>query len=274
MDINQTDTIEPVVVGKIPSTTMTTTTSTSTSTTSTTPVSPSWDDYDLEKLVPPIIVDDNNIEGEKTDFSAFKPNQEDDQSETNKPIEPEPIQPIKPETIQPIKPEVPRQPEIQPITPRHPAEVRPLQPIEPEISRPIRPETRRQPEKGKSIEPNIPTQSQEVKPIIRPSQPEQPKYEPQQPEVRPIEPKPTDPHISQPDHHIEKSEPPPTPPQVVFVDAGKETATIDGKKMDDGSVVVDTHDLPKNEWTRIKGKPSYSCPPGFEADHNGVCLGK
>lgn len=265
IDVNQTDSKEPIPVNKITSTTTTTTTST-------TPASAGWDDNDLEKPVPPIVVDDNDIDDENTDFSRFKPRRED-----HLPLENTPIQP---DNSKPIKPKVSMQPEITPVSFRHPEEVRPLQPIQPEILNPIRPETSRQPEKVKPIEPGIPREPENVKPIIRPMQPEQPKYEPQhpeyepkQPEARAIEPKPTDEYILQPDNnHVEKSEPSPTPPQVVFIDVGKETATIDGKKMDDGSVVVDTHDVPKNEWTTIKEKPSVRCPPGFEAN-DGVCLG-
>lgn len=259
MDVNQTDPKDPVLENKTPST--------MTTTTSSTPASAGWNDFDLEKPVSPVISDENDIEGEKTVFSEFKPNREDDLlTKTN----------IQPETFKPIEPEVSKQPEIKPVTPRHPEEVRPLQPIQPETSRPSRPETPRQPENVEPIDPELPKQSQDVKPIIRPSQPEQPKYdEPQQPEVRPIEPQPTDHHvILQPEiHNSEKSEPSPTPPQVVLVDVGKETATIDGKKMDDGSVFVDTRDVPKNEWTKLNRRPSVSCPPGFEADANGVCLG-
>lgn len=258
MDVNQTDSKEPVPVNKIPSTT---------TTSSTTPASAGWDDYDLEKPVPPRIVDDNDLEGEKSVFSGFKPSREDDQlPKTNIPVQPE--------TVKSIEPEVSPQPDIKSVTPRHPEQVKPLQPIQPEISRPIRPATPQQPEEAKPIEPSILRQPYDVKPLVRPSQPEQKNYELQQPDVRPIEPIPTDQHILQPEnHHFDKSEPSPTPPQVVFVDVGKETATIDGKKMDDGSVVVDTQDVPKNEWTKIQGKPSVSCPPGFEADDNGVCLG-
>lgn len=201
--------------------------------------------------MPPVIADENDIEGENIDLSGLKPNREDDPPfKTNIPIQPDTSKPI--------------QPEIRPVTPRYPEVVRPFQPIQPEMPKPIRPETPRQPEKPKPIEPDISSSSQ----------PEQPNYQPQQREVRVFEPKPTDQHIIlQQEHRELESEPSPTPPQVVLVDVGKETATIDGKKMDDGSVVVDTHDIPKNEWTKLNGKPSVSCPPGFEADNNGVCLG-
>lgn len=264
-DINQTDPKEPLPVNREPSTT--------TTTTSTTPASPGWDDYDLEKPVPPAI-DGNDLEGARTDFSGFKPSPKDNQQHKTD-------IPIQHEAIKPIISEVPRQPEIEPVMPRHPEEVRPLQPIQPEIPRPIRPETPKEQNKSKPIEPNIPRRPQDFKPITRPTQPEEPMYKPQPPEARPIEPIPTDRHLLQPENHnldssnegLDESEPSPTPPQVVLVDVGKETATIDGRKMDDGSVVVDTHDVPKNEWTKINGKPSISCPPGFEADHNGVCLG-
>lgn len=149
--------------------------------------------------------------------------------------------------------------------------MRPLQPDEPEISRqPIRPDTPREPE---PIEPDMTRQPQDVKPITRPSQPEQPEYEPQQPEARPIEPKTTDDVLEPEKHDSEQPEPSPTPPQVVYVEVGKETATIDGQKTVDGSVVVDTHDVPKNEWTTVKERPSVSCPPGFEPNNNGICIG-
>ncbi|CAG5058296.1 unnamed protein product [Parnassius apollo] len=60
-------------------------------------------------------------------------------------------------------------------------------------------------------------------------------------------------------------------PHVVYVDVGKETATIRGEKASDGSVIVDTKDLPTNEWTKINGKPA-DCQIGFESDEYGACF--
>ncbi|XP_049881448.1 fibulin-2-like isoform X2 [Pectinophora gossypiella] len=73
----------------------------------------------------------------------------------------------------------------------------------------------------------------------------------------------------QPDSR-QPEQPSPTPPQVVFVDVGKETATVRGEKKEDGSVVVDTKNLPKNEWTKVNEKPT-NCQVGFEMDDYGAC---
>ncbi|CAH0731669.1 unnamed protein product, partial [Brenthis ino] len=62
-----------------------------------------------------------------------------------------------------------------------------------------------------------------------------------------------------------------TSPKLVILNAGEETATVKGKKLDDGSVVVDTKEMPKNEWTIINEKPT-ECQPGFEIDSFGFCF--
>lgn len=68
---------------------------------------------------------------------------------------------------------------------------------------------------------------------------------------------------------------PPTRPstRVVFVDVGKETATVKGEKAPDGSVFVDTNDVPSNEWTKISQKPA-DCQIGFQMDEYGACFGR
>ncbi|XP_013168797.1 PREDICTED: fibrillin-1-like [Papilio xuthus] len=62
----------------------------------------------------------------------------------------------------------------------------------------------------------------------------------------------------------------PTSPQVVFVEVGKETATVRGEQTPDGSVIVDTNEVPTNEWTKINAKP-IDCQFGFERDEYGAC---
>lgn len=85
------------------------------------------------------------------------------------------------------------------------------------------------------------------------------------PEVTEISPIPTVPTIP-----ISSTLP---APRIVTLVPGKETATVDGRKTEDGSVVVDTNKLPKNEWTVIKERPS-NCQFGFEMDEYGACFGK
>lgn len=63
----------------------------------------------------------------------------------------------------------------------------------------------------------------------------------------------------------------PTSPKLINVIVGQETANVRGEKNEDGSVSVDTKDLPKNEWTTINEKPN--CQIGFELDQYGACFG-
>lgn len=102
-----------------------------------------------------------------------------------------------------------------------------------------------------------------------PPRPEEPTNESIPPEEEPNQPETT--LIPQP---LPTEQPKPTPPiYQVNVNVGRETATVAGERKDDGSVVVDTQELPKNEWTKINIKPK-DCPFGFEADEYGACFGK
>ncbi|CAH1643971.1 unnamed protein product [Spodoptera littoralis] len=65
-------------------------------------------------------------------------------------------------------------------------------------------------------------------------------------------------------------EPRHTPPYQVVVSVGKETATLPAEKKDDGSVVIDTQLLPKNEWTKVNVPKN--CAFGFEPDEYGACF--
>ncbi|CAK1546756.1 unnamed protein product [Leptosia nina] len=79
-----------------------------------------------------------------------------------------------------------------------------------------------------------------------------------------IEPKPEIENLPEP------TEPPNTSPKIVDVEIGEETAIVKGEKKGDGSVEINTGDIPKNEWTKIHEKPS-NCQPGFESDGAGTC---
>jgi hypothetical protein len=69
------------------------------------------------------------------------------------------------------------------------------------------------------------------------------------------------------------SEPPiVAPPYAVYVEVGKETATVKAEKENDGSLTINTEDIPKNEWTKVLEKPT-DCQIGFELDDFGACYG-
>nr|XP_049705721.1 fibulin-2 [Helicoverpa armigera] len=65
--------------------------------------------------------------------------------------------------------------------------------------------------------------------------------------------------------------PKPTPPHQVNVKIENETGVVEGKRNKDGSVVIDTKYISKNEWTKVDKKPT-ECPNGFEADEYGSCF--
>ncbi|KAJ2941069.1 hypothetical protein O0L34_g13198 [Tuta absoluta] len=117
---------------------------------------------------------------------------------------------------------------------------------------------------------NVPPEPQRPDSIESWQQPEGNQQSPQKPEGIPEIPLKNTPNYYETDN-APGNEPSPTPPQVVLVDVGKETATIEGKKEQDGSVVVDTKDVPKNKWTKVNEKPS-NCRIGFEEDELGVCV--
>ncbi|KPJ12576.1 Fibulin-2 [Papilio machaon] len=87
--------------------------------------------------------------------------------------------------------------------------------------------------------------------------------------------KPLDPKENEIDTYetVTKAVTQPTSPQVVYVEVGKDTATVRGEQTPDGSVVVDTNEVPTNEWTKINAKP-IDCQFGFERDAYGACYGK
>lgn len=128
----------------------------------------------------------------------------------------------------------------------------------------------------KTIDNDIITNTIEV-PEKKESSIDNPKpYEPVQP-VEPVEPPPRPTERNE----IEKTEESSvtsvpevsTSPKLVVLKVGEETATVRGHKIDDGSVLVDTKKIPKNEWTKIKEKPTV-CQSGFEMDSYGACFGK
>ncbi|XP_072945783.1 uncharacterized protein [Epargyreus clarus] len=60
-----------------------------------------------------------------------------------------------------------------------------------------------------------------------------------------------------------------TSPKFIFLNVSDETATVKGEKTNDGSVFVDTQDIPKNKWTKIAEVPN--CDRGFELGFFGEC---
>lgn len=200
----------------------------------------------------------------------------------DRPEERRPEVPRQPEpSNEPREPDQPRIPEIypnqHPDQPRQPWETR-EQPGQPEThpeepkpwETPEQPrQTERYPEPQQHWDTPKPTKSQ------KPSKEsgiswfpwQTPDKEPE-PETNVIDSN----HEEIPETTYKSSEPSPTPPQIVNVRVGEETATVQGEKDEDGSVVVDTGDLPKNEWTKVNEKPS-NCQPGFEVDEYGACYG-
>ncbi|KAG6446615.1 hypothetical protein O3G_MSEX004554 [Manduca sexta] len=60
-------------------------------------------------------------------------------------------------------------------------------------------------------------------------------------------------------------------PHTVLLNPGKEEAVVPGVKKEDGSVVIDTNNVPIDKWTKIDTRPAVECPPGFEKD-NDACF--
>lgn len=60
----------------------------------------------------------------------------------------------------------------------------------------------------------------------------------------------------------------------MFVNVPKEIESVSGVKMEDGTVMLDTKNVPKNVWTKMDDKPNNACQLGFEMDDNGACVGK
>ncbi|XP_028175893.1 fibulin-2-like [Ostrinia furnacalis] len=135
-----------------------------------------------------------------------------------------------------------------------------------------------------SPEPDHPSEAPSTERIPEPEVPQGPRptYSPfaprdpnigYRPESRPeynesVQPDQTEPETTY--SPVSSSSPVATPPSVVYVDVGKETATIRGDRKEDGSVVVDTQNIPKNEWTKINERPT-NCQRGFELDEYGAC---
>ncbi|XP_048487046.1 fibulin-2 [Plutella xylostella] len=64
-----------------------------------------------------------------------------------------------------------------------------------------------------------------------------------------------------------------TTPHIVLLEVPNETATVQGKKTEDGALVVNTQDVPKNEWIKINERPGAgNCQSGFEMDDYGACV--
>lgn len=99
-------------------------------------------------------------------------------------------------------------------------------------------------------------------------QPNEPKQEEQTNESIPTEDE------TQTTTYRPTEQPRPVPPYQVNVNVGDEerSATVAGERKQDGSVVVDTQQLPKNTWTKVV-KPK-ECPFGFEPEEYGDCFGK
>ncbi|CAH0764725.1 unnamed protein product [Diatraea saccharalis] len=150
--------------------------------------------------------------------------------------------------------------------------------------------------------------SEQPQPVVPPEIEEAPttpkmefKQQPTEPKLTPISPKPDKPDYYEPrstesnyleSPSINESTPPDTnelmqpettyslisstlptvlnQPSLVYVEVGKETATVKAHKEDDGSLVINTKDVPKNEWTKVNEKPT-NCQFGFELDEYGAC---
>lgn len=66
-----------------------------------------------------------------------------------------------------------------------------------------------------------------------------------------------------------------TSPHLVLLTPPEETAIFEAVRGEDGSLIVNTKDVPKNEWTNIANQPQErSCPSGFEPSRLGQCVGK
>ncbi|XP_053618965.1 fibrillin-1-like [Plodia interpunctella] len=122
-------------------------------------------------------------------------------------------------------------------------------------------------------EPGIPeTSTQSQKPS---SEDESNNKEPDQ--SRTYEPYPPPPTVNEPSQNEPKTETNFQPtesevkPTIVDVKVGEKTAVVDGTVTQDGSVIVDTGDVPKNEWTKINEKP-VTCQYGFELNDFGACF--
>lgn len=191
-------------------------------------------------------IEDNNVEPPPYSipdiykYDASSPKYETQPTTTPEPpTTPAPTTPEPPTTVpkQPetIPTEEPRQPEVTFNRPTPPEYI-----PEAELPKPTE-EPRREPE------PTYPTRVEE----------------PTNESLPPIEPETT---------YRPTEEPRGSPPYQVVVSVGKETATIPAEKNDDGSVVIDTERLPKNQWTKVHVPKS--CPFGFEPDEYGACFGK
>ncbi|KAI5640010.1 calcium-binding EGF domain-containing protein [Phthorimaea operculella] len=191
-------------------------------------------------------------------------------SESQTPEYPPP-EPQRPEYMPPASerpeytPPEPQRPEYTPPEPQIP-EYTPPKPQRPEYTEPHRPEYT-SPEAQRPE--YLPSGAEKQDPYHW-QIPEENPPSPQRPEEIPKTPLKNTPNYYETDN-APGSEASPTPPQVVLVDVGKETASVEGKKEQDGSVVVDTKDVPKNKWTKVNEKPS-NCRIGFEEDNLGNCV--
>ncbi|XP_026730463.1 fibrillin-1 [Trichoplusia ni] len=175
------------------------------------------------------------------------------------------------------------QPDVTYSNPRfqpRPTESSPTDPQPSPTNEPEQPEIVTLPTEPQPRQPEVTYNPKPPEYIPEAELPKQPEEEPRQPE--PTYPPPTEPtnESIQPERQPETTysseptsseRPSPTPPYQVNVDVGRETATVEGEKKPDGSVVVDTNSLPKNQWTKINTRPS-DCPLGFEADEYGSCF--
>ncbi|KAL4712538.1 hypothetical protein ACJJTC_007554 [Scirpophaga incertulas] len=129
----------------------------------------------------------------------------------------------------------------------------------------------KKPEQGGHLEPS---------PSIIPTTSEQPMNYNSLESTQPDLPKPTEsvriePNEDQVSETTYRPSLPSTPPGInspslVYVNVGKETATVRAEKDSDGSLIINTEELPKNEWTKINEKPT-DCQIGFEVDEYGAC---
>ncbi|RVE48740.1 hypothetical protein evm_006634 [Chilo suppressalis] len=261
----------------------------STTTTSTTPIPEYEYYYDSEE----------EIEGNET--SPQTASQPEVKSSTTTTLKPEaPSSPTIP-TTQPTEP--PPQQKDSHRTPNVPDEneddrtneIVPPSPVEP-----ILPETSTTKSKSSESQQPIPTEATQPTteeepqdPIIDFGKPDEPSFTPNPPQpenrdfydTRPTETSPYEPpsiNESLPDSNeqiqpettnspISSTLPPiAIQPSLVYVEVGKETATVKVQKEDDGSVVINTKDVPKNEWTKVNEKPT-NCQIGFELDEYGAC---
>ncbi|XP_013200140.1 fibrillin-1 [Amyelois transitella] len=157
---------------------------------------------------------------------------------------------------------IPPQPKDENTSPNYEQkqETTPTQTI---VQEPERPETTTQPtpeERPNQFDPNKNEEPDQTRP-----------NEPYPSPPNPIEPSPNNGPRTETGSQPTETENRSTTPKIVDVRVGEKTAEVDGTVTKDGAVVVDTNNVPKNEWTKINEKP-ITCQYGFELNDFGACF--